>query len=52
MAAVVTGDADLSLGPEERSCLLHIPVLLPEMNPIRAEALGEAHAVVDDECDA
>jgi hypothetical protein len=51
MAAVVTGSADLRAGPEQRPRFAHVAVRLAEMHPVRADPLGQSHAVVDDECD-
>src|SRR3569623_691134 len=49
VAAVVTGHADLRLGAENRTRLARIAVVLAEMDTVRAEALGQRDAVVDDE---
>ena len=51
VAAVVAGDADLRRRAEQRARLARIAVLLPEMDAVGAEPLGEAHIVVDDEGD-
>ena len=51
MAAVMTGLADLRRRPEQRPRLAHVAVGLPEVHPVGTDALGEAHAVVDDEGD-
>ena len=51
MAAVVAGAADLRAGTEQRPRLADVAVALAEVHAVGAEALGQRHAVVDDEGD-
>ncbi len=52
MAAVVAGHSDLRLRSEQRPRLPNIAVLLAKVNAVGAKALGQLHAVVDDEGNA
>ena len=51
MAAVVAGFANLGGGTKQCPAPPHVAVVLPEVDAVRAEALGKGHAVVDDERD-
>src|SRR5687767_3185312 len=49
MAAVVAGPADLRRWSENFASVPDFAVLLPQVHPVRAKALGQTDAVVDDE---
>ena len=51
MAAVVAGDADLRLAPEQPARFGDVAVVLAEMDAVGPELRGEIGAVVDDERD-
>jgi len=51
MAAVVAGLADLRGRTEQRPRLPNVSVALTKVDAVGTEALGERHAVVDDEGD-
>src|SRR5690349_15243152 len=49
VTAVVTSPADLRAGTEQRPRLANVAVGLPQMHPVRAQALRQGHAIIDDE---
>lgn len=51
MAAGVAGDAYLRFTPERLARLAHGPIVLPEVDAVGFQPLGERDAVVDDEGD-
>jgi hypothetical protein len=48
MAAVVAGDADLRVRPEAVAGFARVAIILPQVDAIGVEALGEADRIVDD----
>jgi hypothetical protein len=51
VSAIVAGPADLRRRSEQRPRFTDVAVALAEVDTVRAEPLGQRHAVVDDERD-
>lgn len=51
MAAIVAGDTDLRVGPEDRPRVARVAVMLPKMDAVGTQPFGQPDTVVDDERD-